>query len=245
MKHTDKLQMCSGLFMQLGLIFSLAFAYFLLEFKTEMKAQNPLSNKNTIEEVTPYFSVETIEIERKEMPKSEANSVPTPEPQLADLKPVDNSSEEPEDIILTTPIKEPIQNPIVFIESEEPEDLENDDHLISLVEEVPVYPGCEKMKSREEKMACFQKNVSKFIGRKFNSDIAIQLGLPPGKQKIYVKFLITSTGEIQVLGAKATHTRLEKEGERVIKLLPKMYPGKQQGQPVNVSYMVPISFDIE
>ena len=47
------------------------------------------------------------------------------------------------------------------------------------------------------------------------------------------------------MGARAPHARLEKEAKRVVGLLPKMIPGKQRGRPVNVTYMLPISFNVE
>ena len=38
---------------------------------------------------------------------------------------------------------------------------------------------------------------------------------------------------------------LEAEAKRVVNLLPKMTPGEQKGKPVNVTYMLPISFNID
>ena len=75
--------------------------------------------------------------------------------------------------------------------------------------------------------------------------MANQLGLSSGKQSIYVQFVITKSGEIEIKGARANHKRLEKEGKRVVNLLPQMTPGKKNGEPVNVSYMVPISFNVQ
>ena len=94
----------------------------------------------------------------------------------------------------------------VYVEPEE-EALE----YIATVPEVPIYPGCEKG-TRAEKKACFEKKVGKFISRKFNTDLSVQLGLPSGKQKIFVQFVITKSGEIEIMGARANHKKLEKEG---------------------------------
>ncbi|WP_457610622.1 energy transducer TonB, partial [Lutibacter sp.] len=41
------------------------------------------------------------------------------------------------------------------------------------------------------------------------------------------------------------HKRLQAEAIRVIKLLPKMIPGKQRGRPVGVKYSLPIAFKVE
>ena len=45
--------------------------------------------------------------------------------------------------------------------------------------------------------------------------------------------------------ARAPHKRLQQEAIRVVKLLPKMIPGKQRGRPVGVKYSLPIAFKVE
>ena len=52
-------------------------------------------------------------------------------------------------------------------------------------------------------------------------------------------------GNIVDIQARAPHKKLKEEAIRVIKLLPKMEPGKQQGKPVKVRYSMPIIFKIE
>jgi protein TonB len=86
--------------------------------------------------------------------------------------------------------------------------------------------------------------VSKFVQRKFNTDLAGDLGLT-GRQKIYVSFKIDKRGNITSVRARAPHPRLAKEAERVVKLLPKMKPGKQRGKAVTVPYSLPIIFQVQ
>ena len=88
------------------------------------------------------------------------------------------------------------------------------------------------------------KKIAQFIGKKFNTDLAGELGLS-GVQKIYVLFKIDKNGEVTDIRARAPHPRLEKEAERVVNLLPKMIPGKQRGKPVRVPYSLPISFQVQ
>ena len=110
---------------------------------------------------------------------------------------------------------------------------------------MPIYPGCEKFSSNTELRQCMSKKIARLVQRKFNTDLAGDLGLSPGKKKIYIQFKITKTGGIEIVGARAPHPRLEKEAKRVVMLLPKMTPGRQRGRPVNVTYMLPISFNVE
>ena len=58
-------------------------------------------------------------------------------------------------------------------------------------------------------------------------------------------FKIDKNGNITNVQARAPHNRLRDEAIRVIKLLPKMIPGKQRGRPVGVKYSLPIAFKVE
>lgn len=228
--------------MQLGLVLTLAIVYAFFEHKTEI--QNYTPNKvatYTSDDIvhTPY---EEIEIERevvkqKAIPKSTS---------LEDFKKSEESVEEEKEtplILEPTDDKPKIEKQPAF-EFVESDDELISDHMMATVPEVPIYPGCGKG-TRAQKKACFEKKVGKFISKKFNTDLANQLGLSSGKQSIYVQFVITKSGEIEIKGARANHKRLEKEGKRVVNLLPQMTPGKKNGEPVNVSYMVPISFNVQ
>lgn len=113
----------------------------------------------------------------------------------------------------------------------------------SVIENVPVFPGCEKG-SNADKKACMSDRISKFVNKKFNTELAGELGLS-GRQRINVIFKISKTGEITGVRARAPHPGLEKEATRVINLLPKMEPGKQRGKPVTVPYSLPIIFQVQ
>lgn len=243
-KHADKLQKSSGLFMQLGLVLTLAVVYALFEHTTEITKPVVIVNSNDYDENDTYLYQE-VQIERKAITKK---GDPLPKAKMIDdIIKSDDSSKEKESVLIPLDpdgdIVIDITNQLEDIESE-PEALDNDNHLMMTVQEVPIFPGCEKG-SRDERKACFEKKVGKFISRKFNNELASTLGLPSGKQKIYVQFTITKSGAIEIKEAKAAHKRLEKEGKRVVNLLPEMIPGKQDGKPVNVSYMVPIVFQVQ
>lgn len=240
-KQIIKLQKSSGLFLQLGLVLTLAIVYMFFEHKTEITKYHPVVvAMNTLDNVE-YVNYEVIEIEREVVKQK---SLPKPTSFVDFKKSEESKTEEKEtpDIFITPDDAPPVIDIAPIFVYVEPEDevLE----YIATVPEVPIYPGCEKG-TRAQNKACFEKKVGKFISRKFNTDLAAQLGLSSGKQRIYVQFVITKSGDIEILGARANHKKLEKEGKRVVNLLPQMTPGKKNGKPVNVSYMVPISFNVE
>jgi len=113
----------------------------------------------------------------------------------------------------------------------------------AFIENVPIYPGCEKG-NNIAKRKCMSNKINKFVQKKFNTDLAESLGLT-GKQRISVVFKIDKNGNVVGVQSRAPHPRLEQEAARVINQLPKMKPGKQRGEAVNVSYSLPIVFLVQ
>ncbi len=106
--------------------------------------------------------------------------------------------------------------------------VEHDMEIFFIVEEMPQFPGGED-------------SLKMFIAKNTNypkeaANINIQ-------GKIYIRFVVTSTGEIDKVSViRGVDPILDKEAIRVVKLLPKWIPGKQRGKAVNVWYTVPIEF---
>jgi len=120
---------------------------------------------------------------------------------------------------------------------------EEDNVPFAIIEDVPVYPGCEG--TQEELKTCLQKNITNHVSANFNSDLAKGLGLKAGVKKIFVMFKIDKEGAITDVQARGPHQSLADEAIRVINLLPKMIPGKQKGENVGVKYSLPIAFKVE
>ena len=113
----------------------------------------------------------------------------------------------------------------------------------SVIENVPIFPGCDKG-NNEARRKCMSQKITKFVQRKFNTDLAGDLGLS-GRQRISVIFKIDKNGDVVGVRARAPHPRLVKEATRVVNLLPKMKPGKQRGKAVVVPYSLPIIFQVQ
>lgn len=221
------------LFWQLGLVLTLLTVYLGIEHKTYEKSGDALAIITSDHDEED----ETLEI-IIEQPKF--TPPPPAAPEVIDI--VEDEEEVEETIIESTETDESEKIEVEEIVEVEEEEVFEEDVAFAVIEDVPVYPGCKGTK--QQKKDCLNSKIRKHVNRKFNGDLAGDLGLS-GKQKIYVSFKITKTGGIQIIGARAPHKRLEKEAIRVVKLLPRMTPGKQRGRPVNVTYMLPISFNIE
>jgi bla regulator protein BlaR1 len=114
----------------------------------------------------------------------------------------------------------------------------------SVIEEVPIFQGCEDLESRDDIKQCTSDKIAMFVNINFNVDLATQLGLT-GKQRISVIFKIGKNGKIRNVQARAPHPDLEAEAVRVIELLPDFTPGKQRGKVVTVPYSLPILFQVQ
>ena len=168
---------------------------------------------------------------------------PPPPPAVVpdDIQAIDDEEKIEETVIESTEINQEDEIEVEDIEVEEVyEDVEVP---FSVIENVPEYPGCEKG-SNTEKRKCMSAKIAKFVQRKFNTDLAGDLGLS-GKQRINVIFKIDKNGNVTGVRSRAPHPRLEKEAARVINLLPKMKPGRQRGKAVVVPYSLPITFKVQ
>ena len=162
---------------------------------------------------------------------------PPPAPEVIEI--IEDEEEVEETIIESTESDEDLE-----IEDLEIEEVEEDVEVpFAVIENVPVFPGCERG-NNEKKRKCMSEKISKFVQRKFNTDLAGDLGLT-GRQRISVIFKIDKSGNVTGVRARAPHPRLEKEAQRVINLLPKMQPGKQRGKAVIVPYSLPIIFQVQ
>ena len=114
----------------------------------------------------------------------------------------------------------------------------------AVIDEVPIYPGCESLTTNNERKQCMSDEIAKFVNKNFNTSIADSLGLI-GRQRINVIFKIGNDGSISEIKSRAPHPALEEEAIRIIKELPKMIPGKQKGRAVTVPYSLPIVFVVD
>lgn len=173
-----------------------------------------------------------ITIQKMELPKPKI--ITPPKIEIADdEEKIEETVIEPNDVDQNTEIAE-----VDDIEVAE-EDIPDTVPFI-LIENAPIFPGCENQSTEKEKRDCFQEMMLKHIKKNFNyPEMAMEMGL---QGKVNVIFIVQKDGSIGDVRLRGPHESLEKEAARIISKLPKMIPGKQRGTPVKVPYAIPITF---
>ncbi len=222
-------------FMLLGLALALVVIYIGIEWKTFERSIADLG-------IADIAADEEIDIPITERIQ-EVKPPPPPPPAPEKIEVVEDEEDIEETILESTETDE-----TEAVEVEEIEEIVEDEEVIddvpfAIIENVPVYPGCKG--TNEQKKKCMVEKITKHVNRKYNTGLAGDLGLSPGKKRVYVQFKISKTGEIVDVRARGPHARLEKEAIRVVEMLPKMEPGKQRGRPVGVKYTLPITLLVE
>ncbi|CAL65067.1 M56 family metallopeptidase [Christiangramia forsetii] len=113
----------------------------------------------------------------------------------------------------------------------------------AVVDQVPVFPGCENLGSNEVQKKCMSDKISQFVSKNFDTSLGKKLGLT-GLNRVIVQFRIDETGAIADIKARAAHPELEDEAKKVISNIPQMQPGEQKGRAVSVMYSLPIAFKV-
>jgi protein TonB len=161
---------------------------------------------------------------------------PPPAPEIIEV--VEDEEEVEETIIEST---ETTQEEII----EEVEVLDDDldvDVPFAIIEDVPIFPGCERV-AKNKRRECFQEKIQRHISRNFRyPEIAQEMGI---QGRVYVQFMISKDGTISSIRTRGPDKNLEKEAQRIIRKLPRMTPGKQRGRPVRVPFSIPITFRLQ
>jgi protein TonB len=241
-KHDANLQKNSSLYFQIGLILCLLGTYAMFEMQFETKA-TAVDFVYADPDDTFYFG--PIIIVEPDAPKAEPFK--KPKKKLLFKTPIIVDDKTP--IIVTPNVTTAPPTADKLIDPESLEKNKKPDVDIPAifnmngVEIVPVYPGCENMTTNTERVKCMNEKIGKLVQRKFNTDLAGQLGLD-GTQRINVQFKIDQNGNVTDILTRAPHPSLEKEAKRVTSKIPQMEPGLQRQQPVSVLYNLPIVFKV-
>ncbi|WP_435413986.1 energy transducer TonB [Polaribacter aestuariivivens] len=231
----SNLENYSKIFMQIGLVLALFITFVAIEKKTYDKTIGDLGvvNMNALME-------EDIPITERVIPET-PKAPPPPAPEKIEI--VEDEKEVEETIIESTETDETVA--VVVEEIVEIAEVEEvvEDVSFMIIEDVPVFPGCSG--NKQELKDCFSRMVQKHFTRKFDAELPNELGLSSGKKKVFIGFKIDRNGNIVDVNARAPHPKIKDEVIKVMKLLPKMKPGKQRGKPVGVKYSIPFTLLVE
>ena len=113
---------------------------------------------------------------------------PPPAPEVIEV--VEDEEEVEETVIEST---ETDQDEIIIEEIEVEDEFEDIDVPFAVIEDVPIFPGCESV-AKSQRRACFQEQMNKHIRKNFRyPDIAQEMGI---QGRVYVNFIIAKDGSI-------------------------------------------------
>ena len=219
----------SGLYFSIGLALILFISWQAIEWKTYDK------------DLYGYEALSVDEEEDEEIPITEQLKTPPPlpppvAPEIIEV--VEDEDEVEETVIESTETNE--EDIVDIVEVAEEED--DDDIPFAIIEDVPIFPGCEKV-DKSQRRDCFQEQMNKHIRKNFRyPEIAQEMGI---QGRVYVSFIIAKDGQITNITMRGPDKNLEKEAQRIISKLPSMTPGKQRGRPVRVPFSIPITFRLQ
>lgn len=231
-KKSEKVDLTknSSLYFVIGLAVVLLVSWQAIEWKTYKKMYD-------------YEALNVEDEDDEEIPITEQIKTPPPPPPPPPPAPevieiVEDEEEVEETVIESTETDEEEIVEIVEVEEEE----EDVDVPFAVIEDVPIFPGCEGV-AKSERRNCFQEKMNKHIVRNFRyPEIAQEMGI---QGRVYVNFIISKDGSITNIRMRGPDKNLEKEAERIISKLPQMTPGKQRGRAVRVPFSIPITFRLQ
>ena len=197
----------------------------------------------TYEKVFDLAALDMLEDDEEDIPITEQLKTPPPPPPPPPapevIEVVEDEEEVEETVIEST---ETDQDEIIIEEIEVEEEFDDIDVPFAVIEDVPIFPGCESV-AKSQRRACFQEQMNKHIRRNFRyPEIAQEMGI---QGRVYVNFIIAKDGSITNIRMRGPDKNLENEAQRIISRLPQMTPGKQRGRAVRVPFSIPITFRLQ
>ncbi|TBW30034.1 energy transducer TonB [Gramella sp. KN1008] len=226
------------IFLQLGLIISLGITYFGIEWSFQ-EGSDQLNEKlklNMIVDEPPPVT----EMKPQTVPPPPPPPIPEVIEVIDDQLDVEETHIESTETSLDDPMEKVIKVEAIVEEKME-EKIEEVPFI--LIADVPVYPGCENEADNASKKKCMSAMIEKLVKEEFNSNLGAELGLE-GINRVIVVFTIDHKGYVTNIKVRGPHKALEEEAIRVVSLIPHMTPGHQRNRPVNVTYTLPIVFEV-
>ena len=113
-----------------------------------------------------------------------------------------------------------------------------------IADEMPVFKGCESLKTKEERSKCSPQKLLEFLHKNIKYPKSVRNKEIQGQA--IVKFLKSEDGKISDLKVKRGLCDEIKENiEEVFALMPKWTPGIQENKNVKVQYILPLKFNLK
>ena len=217
----------SALYLAIGLCLVLFLSWKMVEYKSYEKESVDIGMLTVDDD------------DEEEVPLTEQLKTPPPPPPAPQIIEVVEDEEDVEETVIES--TETTQEEVI----EEVEVLEEEvdvDVPFAIIEDVPLFPGCERVK-KSERRKCFQEKLDKHVLKNFRyPEIAQEMGV---QGRVFVTFVIDRDGTITGIRTRGPDKNLEKEAARIIGKLPNMTPGKERGRAVRVPFSYPINFCLQ
>ncbi|MFO8000827.1 MAG: energy transducer TonB [Marinilabilia sp.] len=212
-----------SVFMQIGLVMVLSLVFIAFEWTNVDSGPNrdmEIDEEEVEEEVVPITRQEEV----KPPP-------PPPPPKASDILNIVEDDVELDEELVIEDTESTQDDEVDFSDVESEEEDEDDGEVFFVVEDMPEFPG------GDQALHQYLAEAVKY------PTIAQENGI---QGRVYVKFVINTDGSVtDVEVARGVDPSLDKEAVRVVREMPKWKPGEQRGEPVRVSYTVPINFKLQ
>ena len=208
------------MFIQIGLIISLAVAWAVFEIKSYDK----------MEFADVGRTVEVVEEEMVEITKQEQKPQPVEVPKQTTQIQVVEDDVEVEDIEINADVD---QNEVIeeYVAPEIEEEDIQEAEIFTIVEEMPDFPG------GTQKLADYLAKNIKY------PQMARESGI---QGRVFISFVVEPDGSVSNVNVmRSLGGGCDEEAVRVVKSMPKWKAGKQRGKPVRVSYILPVNFKLQ
>lgn len=121
---------------------------------------------------------------------------------------------------------------------------EHEREIFKVVEDAPLFPGCEDIGDKAERSKCAEIKLLEFVYQNIQYPaIARENGV---SGTVYIRFVVERDGSISNVEAiRDVGAGCGEEAMRVVKLMPNWNPGKQRGMPVRVMFTLPVKFELK
>lgn len=209
------------LFIQIGLVVTLALVLLAFEWKSYDRVLADLGERDVID-----IPEEMVEITRQEQPPPP----PAPPPQTTQFKIVEDDVEIEDDFMIDVDVDQTTQIeayiPPVFEEEQVQEQ-----EIFIVVEDPPSFPGGD-----EARIRFLSENIR-------YPQMARESGI---QGTVFVTFVVERDGSVtDVRVLRGIGGGCDEEAIRVIQAMPRWNAGKQRGRPVRVQFNMPIRFTLQ
>ncbi|MDD4820041.1 MAG: energy transducer TonB [Flavobacteriales bacterium] len=232
-KKTPKadLERRKGLFLQIGLIATIFIVWGAFEWKSYDKDLSDLGK------VSLRLDDEEVMITERPLDTPPPPPPPPAAPEQIIIAQEDEKIEEMQVQSAETSSKEVVTVKEVVAVEEEVEEVVP----FAVIEDKPIYPGCEKFKGNSEKLTkCTSQKLNEVLQKSIvYPQICLEMGI---SGKVWIKLTIKKDGSVKGELARGVDKNLDNEALRAVSKIKGFKPGMQRNKPVEVSYMLPVNF---